>query len=302
MDSRRPSACLIDCNKLMFSHRPQEMPVALPNALLNSADSHHLTIIVMRTLVLAGRLMTALVLISGWLAAQPAMAQGFQWPDKLENNKVLPDSVTGQALGHVMRSFSMSLGVRCSHCHVGEGPLSEYDFAADDKPAKEKARVMMRMTHQINDEYIAGLAEYEDEPQERVHVTCMTCHRTVARPLMLEDLLAQTYETDGIEAVLASYDELRANYYGGFAYDFRPGALTRLAEHLAGDGQIDAALSVLDKEAELHADFTQAYVTRGNILANAGRGDEALAAYEKALEVAPERAKRFIQQRIAALK
>lgn len=40
-----------------------------------------------------------------------------------------------------MRGFTRALGLRCSHCHVGEegAPLATYDFAADEKPLKARA-------------------------------------------------------------------------------------------------------------------------------------------------------------------
>ena len=243
-----------------------------------------------------------ILLIVSAIVVDDSVAQGFSWPEEPENLTVLPASVKGEQLGQIMRSWTRTLGVRCSHCHVGEGPLSDYDFVSDEKPAKEKTRIMVRLTRSINQNYLSQLAYVEDEPHDRVRVSCMTCHRTLAKPVMLEDVLAETYETDGIETMLTSYDELRENYYGGFAYDFRPGTLIRLSEELAEDGHVDAALAALDKEIELHDDFTEGYVAKGGLLANEGRKDEALAAYEKALEVAPERGKRFVQQMIDELK
>ena len=245
--------------------------------------------------------LTSLIIMGGVLSNAPVFAQGFSWPENPENLTVLPESVKGEQLGAIMRNFSSALGVRCSYCHVGQGPLSEYDFVSDEKLAKEKTRLMMKMTRAINQDHIAGLAEHEEEPQDRIRVTCMTCHRTVAKPMSLEDVLAETFETDGIEMVLTSYDELRDNYYGGFAYDFRPGTLTKLAQQLAQDGDMEAALQVVDKELSLHDDFADAYGVKGGMLAAAGRTEEALAAYEKGLEVAPERGKRFFRQLIQDL-
>ena len=52
-----------------------------------------------------------------------------------------------------MRGFSRALGVRCQYCHVGEEgqPLSEFDFASDDNPNKDRAREMLRMLGTVND-------------------------------------------------------------------------------------------------------------------------------------------------------
>ena len=65
-----------------------------------------------------------------------------------------------------MRSFSMSLGVECDHCHVPN------DFASDDKPAKIMGRKMLTMTHNINDQTFGG----------KMVVRCYTCHRGHAEP------------------------------------------------------------------------------------------------------------------------
>ena len=79
-------------------------------------------------------------------------AEEFRWPEEPENLKVLPAEVKGARLGGVMRGFASALGVRCEHCHVGEGPdLAKFDFPSDEKAAKRKARVMFKMVQQINE-------------------------------------------------------------------------------------------------------------------------------------------------------
>ena len=65
-----------------------------------------------------------------------------------------------------MRAYSVALGVKCDHCHV------QGDFAADDKPAKGTARMMITMAEEINGKFTDG----------KVHVTCYTCHRGEREP------------------------------------------------------------------------------------------------------------------------
>lgn len=231
-----------------------------------------------------------------------SIARQFEWPDKSENLTVLPENTTGEELSNVMRSFTSALGVRCSFCHVGQGPLSEYDFVTDEKQAKEKTRVMMRMTGAINKEYITELADHEEEAQDRVSVTCLTCHRNTARPMLLEDLLAETHAKGGIEETLAGYNELREAYYGGFAYDFRAGTLTTLAQELAKQGSPADALQVLDLEIELYDDHADAYHLQGNIHAEAGRTEQAIASYELARKNASPRDKSRYKELIDKLK
>ena len=111
-------------------------------------------------------------------APEPAAEAEFAVPP-YKNIQVLAKDITREQLLSNMKFFAQSLGVRCTHCHVGvEGePLSTFDFAAEDKPAKQVARKMLRMVHKINQEEF-GVTEFKD-----VKVTCYTCHRGAVKPL-----------------------------------------------------------------------------------------------------------------------
>ena len=76
-----------------------------------------------------------------------AKGQPFAWPDRMQNAQVLPADTSPAQLRDTMRGFAMSLGVRCTFCHVGEegAPLTQVDFASDSNPHKNIARGMMRM-------------------------------------------------------------------------------------------------------------------------------------------------------------
>ena len=106
---------------------------------------------------------------------QPAAAPAFR------NLKVLDRNISRDQLFPIMKGFAQSLGVRCSHCHVGtEGqPLSTFDFASDAKKEKLVARAMLVMVHRINAEEFR-VKEFKD-----VKVTCYTCHRGALKPLTL---------------------------------------------------------------------------------------------------------------------
>jgi photosynthetic reaction center cytochrome c subunit len=124
----------------------------------------------MRTLVhLPGNLRNfLLVLIVCW--AMPAAAQEPAAAPKTagevyKNIQVLKDLPAPQLM-EVMHSFSHSLGVKCSFCHV------EGAFDKDDKPQKQTARKMLTMAMGINKDNFGG---------ER-RVTCWTCHRGVSEP------------------------------------------------------------------------------------------------------------------------
>lgn len=109
----------------------------------------------------------------------PAQAQRFEWPTEPKNLQVL-DGVAGDELGEVMRGFTVSLGVRCAHCHVGEEgqPLTTFDFASDAKPNKEITREMIRMMWGID-----AVMESVQEPAEpKATVGCVNCHLGRTKP------------------------------------------------------------------------------------------------------------------------
>lgn len=250
-------------------------------------------------------LISTLFLILCFLAIGSARssAQGFRWPEEPKNLKVLPKEARGAQLGKIMRGFASSLGVRCEHCHVGEGPnLAKFDFSSDQKITKRTTRVMFEMVQAINRDHIAKLTNLDDSSQGRVEVACMTCHRTQAKPLMLGDMLTETVEKEGIKAAVARYRELREKYYGGFAYDFSPGMLTGLGERLAQGKNFDAALAILQLEIEMNGESASIYFTLGGVQAGAGMQEEALKTYEKGLEIAPEGWKPFFRQQIERLR
>ncbi len=235
-----------------------------------------------------------------WLVtATSAGAQGaFRWPENPKNIKVLPDSVRGQRLGEVMRGFAISLGVDCAHCHVGQGDLTAYDFASDEKAAKTKARLMIRMVRAINSTYLAGL----DVPgANRTSVSCTTCHRGAPRPQMLEDLLEEVIDSAGIGAGVARYHALRQEFYGGFTYDFNRGPLTTLGERLARREKFREAISVFELELATNGDDVRALMALGSIRLRSGDRVAAQASFDKALALAPVNMRPLLQQQIDRL-
>src|SRR5580704_16690402 len=63
------------------------------------------------------------------------------------NLKVLPKDISSKDLQKIMvDDFEDGLGVSCNFCHSSDKNTGKLDFAADEKPEKEIARSMMRMT------------------------------------------------------------------------------------------------------------------------------------------------------------
>lgn len=99
---------------------------------------------------------------------------------KAKNLKVLPKDISKEELDKVMDDFKLALGVRCSHCHA---PMKDnprkLDFASDEKPEKETAREMMRMTAKINKKYFH---EAMKEGNTIAKIACITCHNGKTEP------------------------------------------------------------------------------------------------------------------------
>jgi hypothetical protein len=104
------------------------------------------------------------VLVAGGVAL--FAQEGKKGPNPFEhptNLKLLkPDN-----LRETMLSFRTALGVQCGECHV------QGNFASDDNPKKNVARMMISMARDINSKF----------PDGQRHVTCYTCHRGSTMPL-----------------------------------------------------------------------------------------------------------------------
>lgn len=97
-----------------------------------------------------------------------------------KNLKVLSKKISAEELNDVMNNFKDALGVECNFCHAPAKDSSSHvpDYASDEKPEKEIARKMMRMTSKINRKYFnaAKNEKFKNAPA----VTCITCHHRKA--------------------------------------------------------------------------------------------------------------------------
>lgn len=201
--------------------------------------------------------------------------------EEFTNLTVLPKDIPPEELRSLMNTFTRALGVRCVHCHVGEEgkPHKDEDFAKDDKPAKSKAREMMRMTQDLNDKYLANLADRAEPP---VRVQCATCHHGVTQPRSLQEILKTTYEAGGIDSTVARYQALRERYYGGFSYDFREVPLADLASQVRATGHLIDAERLLALNVEMNPKSSFAkrrYASAALMNAFAANADSGAAAY-----------------------
>jgi hypothetical protein len=94
------------------------------------------------------------------------------------NIKVLPKNITGDEVIKVMRQYEGDLGVDCEFCHARNPETKRNDFPSDANPVKDKARLMIKMTDDINAKDLAQLTDHK--PADAV--TCGTCHRGMSHP------------------------------------------------------------------------------------------------------------------------
>jgi len=96
------------------------------------------------------------------------------------NLKVLPKDMTGDQVHELMHKWAASLGTECSTCHAADPTRKmrngrpALNYADDSKPEKNTARLMYRMTEDINKNYVSMV---EQESGGGAPVACGTCHR-----------------------------------------------------------------------------------------------------------------------------
>jgi ribosomal protein L24E len=100
---------------------------------------------------------------------------------KYTNLKVLPKDIRSKDLQEIMADdFEDGLGVTCGFCHADAKDGHGLDFVSDDKPEKEIARAMMRMTLGLNKKYFK--VKHPAIGSNALTVTCTTCHKGEAFP------------------------------------------------------------------------------------------------------------------------
>ena len=102
---------------------------------------------------------------------------------KYENLKVLPKNTTKQQMDSIMKHFAMSLGVRCTHCHVrGNDEQKNFNFASDENKNKLTARSMFKMMKKINKKYFKEENEEHKDENLIPEVSCFSCHHGQEHP------------------------------------------------------------------------------------------------------------------------
>jgi hypothetical protein len=114
-------------------------------------------------------------------AISAAATSSIQTVPQYTNLKILPKNISSKDLQGIMTDdFEDGLGVTCGFCHANAKDSHGLDFASDEKPEKEIARQMMRMTLGINKKYLK--LKHPQLGSSALIVNCETCHRGEAFP------------------------------------------------------------------------------------------------------------------------
>jgi photosynthetic reaction center cytochrome c subunit len=102
---------------------------------------------------------------------------------KPTNLKVLPKDLTGDQVMDIMHGWEAQLGVECNTCHTVDpnkkmpNGRPALNFPDDSKKEKETARLMLKMTKEINENYTSMVQSAHENTDAAKKVTCGTCHR-----------------------------------------------------------------------------------------------------------------------------
>jgi len=177
-----------------------------------------------------------------------------------------------------MQAMAQSLGVSCDYCHTAPRGSGQ------PEPKKEVARAMMAMTRELNAKVQAATGK---TATDATAVQCVTCHRGVAIPAQLSDILIRTLRANGAAAAVDQYRDLRKRYYGGQAYDFGESTLLDIAQRLASS-RPDDARALLQLNIEFYPRSVKSYSALAYAYTRKLDDASAIANLEKALEIEPE--------------
>jgi cytochrome c553 len=115
------------------------------------------------------------VVVTASIAATAPPEGGFK------NLKVLPKNISSKDLSKIMvDDFTDGLGVSCGFCHAKQKNSNGLDYASDERPEKQIARLMMKMTMGVNKKYFN--LKHPQVGDSVLVISCVTCHNGLPRP------------------------------------------------------------------------------------------------------------------------
>ena len=176
-----------------------------------------------------------------------------------------------------MQQIAQALGVGCDYCHV-------QDRAADDKPTKKTARQMLLLVQSINEKLPSAVSK---TAEETTPVNCTTCHRGVAIPKPLAEILVATNNAKSNKDAIQQYWDLRKQYFGAAAYDFSEASLVAVGQRLTND-KPDDALAFLQLNTEFFPQSSRTFVAMSQAHLKKNDKDAAIKDLEKAAALDPQ--------------
>jgi tetratricopeptide (TPR) repeat protein len=134
--------------------------------------------------------------------------------------------------------------------------------------------------------------------EPRVVVECATCHRGLALPKTLQTTLFETIEAKGVAAAVTQYRELRRDQMTSGTFNFGEWEINELGRRLIEAGRPDAAIAVLEMNAEFYPGSGSIQFQLGELYRERGNRDKALHHYKAALEKMPDHqgARRWVEE------
>jgi hypothetical protein len=194
------------------------------------------------------------------------------------NLQVMPKNSTRAQVIAQMNAFGASLGVGCNYCHVPG------NFASDDNPIKKTARQMYQMRDAINLMMPSVTDKSVGAPSR---VLCSTCHGGLPIPKEIREVVGDAEAKGGAAAGLAKYKELRAQFYGGRAYDFSENSLVQIAQRAQAAGHTENANAYLKANLEYFPNSSRTYQAMADVKNAGGDKSGAIQDLQKAVELDP---------------
>ena len=183
---------------------------------------------------------------------------------------------TGDAMMN-MQDIAQGLGVKCEYCHARS--------AASQSPTRiDIGRAMIAMTRDLNAKILAATGKPANEV---TRVSCITCHRGVAIPGQLSDIITKTTLQKGPDVAVAQYRELRDQYYGRQSYDFGEETLLTSGQQIAR-AKPEASIPILRLNLEFYPRSVRSYSQIAFAQTRSLNDEAAISTLEKALELEPD--------------
>ena len=138
----------------------------------------------------------------------------------------------------------------------------------------------MAMTRELNEKVLLATGK---PAGQATRVTCITCHRGVAIPGQLSDIITKTALEKGPDAAAAQYRELRNEYYGRQSYDFGEDTLLTSAQQLVRV-KPEISIAVLRLNLEFYPKSVHSYTQIAFAYTRSLNDEAAISTLEKALE------------------